>query len=40
MGYLEGFVVCVFAAVAAMWVNDKLPVGGDYIQDEQPSNTH
>ncbi len=35
MGYLEGFVVCVFAAVAAMWVNDKLPVG-DYIQDDKP----
>ena len=34
MGYLEGFVVCVFAAVVTMWVNDKLPIGGDYIQDE------
>jgi len=34
MGYLEGLVVCVVAAVAAMWVNDKLPVGGEYIQDE------
>lgn len=35
MGYLEGLVVCVVAAFATMWVNDKLPIGGDYIQDEQ-----
>lgn len=33
MGYIEGMMICVLAAFAAMWINDTFQVG-EYISDE------
>lgn len=38
MGYIEGMMICVIAAFAAMWVNDTFQVG-EYISDDAAGPT-